>query len=143
MSEKWEADLDITPLVEKLEAVDKLRRDVEDAAKTSFNQVVGMARASYMLLNSVVKAAGGAVPATLEAIITGTISAIAIFKPLLTAAAVTPGMQIQAAIGFANLVLTFTALAAAQQKKEDIVQTISGMNGVLNGISALIGSINF
>ncbi len=143
MSEKIELDLDTRPLVEKLEAVDKLRRDVEDAAKTSFNQVVGMARASYMLLNSVVRAAGGSIPATLEAIISGTISAIAIFKPLLTAAAVTPGMQIQAAIGFANLVLTFAALSAAQQKKDEITQTISGMNGVLTGLSALIGTINF
>ena len=143
MSEKIELDLDARPLVENLEAVDKLRRDVEDAAKTSFNQVVGMARASYMLLNSVVRAAGGSIPATLEAIISGTISAIAIFKPLLTAAAVTPGMQIQAAIGFANLVLTFAALSAAQQKKDEITQTISGMNGVLTGLSALIGTINF
>jgi len=143
MSEKIQLDLDTDPLVKKLEAVDKMREGVESRAKASFNQVVGMARASYMLLNSVVRAAGGSIPATLEAIISGTISAVAIFKPLLTAAAVTPGMQIQAAIGFANIVLTFAALSAAQQKKDEITQSIRGMNGVLTGISALIGSINF
>lgn len=143
MSEKMELDIDTEPIISKLKAVDKLRQDVEGAAKASFNQVVGMARASYMLINNVVKAAGGAIPATLDAIISGTISAIAIFKPLLTAAAVTPGMQIQAAIGFANLVLTFSLLAAAQQKKDEITQTISGFSGVLTSLSAIIGMINF
>ncbi len=143
MSEKIELDIDTEPIISKLKVVDKLRQDVEGAATASFNQVVGMARASYSLINSVIKAAGGAIPATLEAIISGTISAIAIFKPLLTAAAVTPGMQIQAAIGFASLALTFAALSAAQQKKTDVQQTIAGMNGVLTGISALIGTINF
>ncbi len=143
MSEKIELDVDTEPIISKLKAVDKLRQDVEGAATASFNQVVGMARASYMLIKNVVQAAGGTIPATLEAIISGTISAIAILKPLLTATAVTPGMQAQAAIGFANLVLTFAALSAAQQKKADIQQTIAGVNGILTGISALIGTINF
>lgn len=143
MSEKIELDIDTELIIKKLEAVDKLRENVEEAAKASFNQVIGMARASHMVISNVVKAAGGAIPATLDVIISGTISALAVFKPLLTTAAVTPGMQIQAAIGFANLMFTFAALSAARQKRTAILQSITGINGILTGISAIIGTINF
>lgn len=140
LKELEHVDDKIDALEEKAEEVIE---DVENASRYSFNQVLGMARASYGLISSVVQAAGGTVSLTLHAAITGGFAMVAILKPLLAATAMTPGMQIQAALGFSSLMLTLTALMAARAKQRQISKKIRNVDMVLNSVSAIIGMINF
>jgi len=63
--------------------------------------------------------------------------------PILTAESVTPGMQVQAALGFASVATSLAAMAAAEAQQKDFSNQLRGLNMSLHGIQSLLGSFHF
>jgi hypothetical protein len=121
----------------------KVTEDVEREANISFNKVMLMARGSYMMMAGLIRASGGAVSSIFRMTVSAAISTVAVLTPLLQAEAVTPGMQIQAAIGLTNLGLATAAIIAASTKQAELSHQLMGITTSLHGISMMLGSFYF
>ncbi|MFX1371333.1 MAG: hypothetical protein ACFFCE_05690 [Promethearchaeota archaeon] len=152
MSEKVNLDVDTTVAKQKLDEVENKRQQVETATnktvqeveeKTTYayQKVLSMARSSYLAGAAFVRATGTSVSYFFTSLISAGISAISLLTPILTAEAVTPGMQIQAAIGFLNIGIATTALIAAQLEQSKIAQQLASANEGLHNIQTIISYI--
>lgn len=149
MSEKITLDVDTSEAQRKLNEVEKKRQQVESAAnktvievdkKTTFayQKVLGMARSAYLAGAAFVRATGTSVSYFFTSLISAGISAISLLTPILTAEEVTPGMQIQAAIGLINIGIATTALIAAQLQQGQIAQQLASANEGLHNIQTIL-----
>jgi len=125
---------------EKTKEVDELVEKTDEKSKETWMLAVGVAQSSWVLMDSIISAAGGTVSGILRATISGAFAAIAIMKPLLAAEAVTPGMQAFAAIGFFNIGLAIIAAIAAERQAGEIDVDISKFSRTLSSTNSWIRS---
>ncbi len=125
------------------EKAEEVIEAVETAVTISYNQVLNMARATWLMTQGVVRAAGGAISATFRMAVGTALGAISVLIPIFTAEAVTPFMQAQAALGMISIGIAIAALAAAQQEEQELALQFRGANMALHGIQSIIGSLNF
>ena len=116
---------------------------VEEESEKSYTAVIGMVHAGWLATQGMVRAAGGTISTVFRTVIGTTLGAISLLTPILTAEAVTPGMQAQAAMGFASIALALSALVAAEAQEQEFSDALRGANMALHGIQSMIGMINF
>ena len=140
---KEEIIQDLKEIKEEGKAVTKTVEKIVTEAKYSFTQIIGGVHAVWLATQGAVRAAGGSIETVFRTLIGTSLSTVAILAPLLSAQAVTPGMQIQAALGFASLGLAISALVAAEAEEKEFSDALRGANMALHGIQSFIGVFNF
>lgn len=150
ISEQIEISIDAEDLLHDLEEVDRkveqteananeVIAEVEESTRSAFTQTLNMARNAYTIGLGIVKATGVSVSYFFRSMMSAAFGAISILRPLLTAEAVTPGMQAQAIIGFAELAVAIAAVVAAQLEQSEIARGFRGAAMAISGIQSLIG----
>ena len=102
-----------------------------------------MVHAGWLTTQGLVRAAGGTIQTVFRTVVGTTLGTISVLAPLFTAMEVTPGMQIQAGIGFLSLAMSISALVAAQAQEKEFSDALRGANMALHGIQSIVGSWNF
>ncbi len=125
------------------EKAEEVIEKIDTATTASYNQVLSMARATWLMTQGLVRATGGAISATFRMAVGTVLGAISMLLPIFTAEAVTPGMQAQAALGMISIGIAAAALAAAQQEEKELALQFRGANMALHGIQSIIGVLNF
>jgi len=134
----------LNSIKEKTEKLDEIIENTNKKSSETWMLAVGVAQSSWSLLESVLSSVGIAIPGMLRATVQGAFAAINIMRPLIAAEAVTPGMQIAAGIGFANILLAIAAASTAQTAAGEIEQQMKNATGnVLADVNSLIGEFNF
>lgn len=126
---------------EKTKEVDKAVEETDKKSRKTWFLAVGVAQASWGLMDTLITSVGGTVSGVMRATIQGAFSAIAILQPILTATAVTPGMQALAAFGFFQIGLAIAAAAAAETNIGGIEQEIRGYSAGVTDINSWIRSL--
>ncbi len=151
MSEGLSVDVNIKPGLSALQRLQQksavtfnlIRKDavnVEATTAKSTRNMIGLARNAYMTLVGMSRVMGMGISTLFSTMISGVLSFASIMYPILTMESVTPGMQVQAAIGFVNLGLAITAMVLAQSKQQEAARDIQNINFMLHSISNLVGS---
>ncbi len=142
--------IDEKSIMQQLRSIEEKRKDLDNAldktkkkSKETWLLAVGVAQASWNLTTTLLEAQGVKVSALMRSAISGVFSTIAILKPILAVEAVTPGMQVAAAFGFAQIALSIVAAAAAEQEAAKIESNFQqGISGI-GAMGDFIGSFNF
>ena len=121
----------------------KIIEEVQKESQKAFRQAVSMMQSSWHALETFARIAGYSIPEITRAVVSGAFGAIKIFIPLLTAEAVTPGMQFQAALGMAQIAMTIAAAINAQREQEEQERIFNDINSAIGTINGLIGSFSF
>lgn len=146
MGEDFNLDitLDTSKAEAQLKAVEDERQATEhkvamtkQAANESFQKTLAGARLSWSLVKNISKAMGLTLDKNFELAVSMAFSTISILTPLLSAAAVTPGMQVQAALGFVELGAAIAAIVTAQDVQA--AGKIQGLGSVIGNINTMIG----
>ena len=131
--------------LEKVEArADEAEEKVEavkEVAEISFSKVMSMVHAGWLVTQGMVRAAGGTISTVFRTVVGTTLGMISMLIPILTAESVTPGMQAQAALGFASIAMATAALAAAEAEEREFSDALRGANMALHGIQSMLGMI--
>lgn len=125
---------------EIIETQEETIEEVEKKAHMSFNKVMLMARGAYMITAGIIRATGGTVSTMFRMAISAAISTAAFMYPLLTAESLTPGMQVQAAIGLINLAIAMEAIGMAARQQQELARGMMAINTTLHGMSMMLGS---
>lgn len=142
----WDASPAEETLAEVEESAERVLekvREVKEEQERSFEEVLGMMRASYMMITGVSQAMGGDLPQVFSSIFSMAISSIATYKAIAAAMAASGVGAAQASIMFASLITAIASLMTGMAGEAELSRRITGLNTSLHGISALIGSINF
>jgi len=153
MEEKIELTLNAEDLLRELEVIDEkvdeleekaseVIEEVEIATTDSYNQVLNMARASWLTFQGIVRVGGGTISSVFRMAIGTTLGMIAMLKPIVAAQATT-GDWVRAALGMTSIGLAIAATIAAQADYKKLELQIRGANMALHGIQSIIGSLNF
>ena len=97
--------------------------------------------AGWLATQGVVRAAGGTIQTVFRTVVGTALGAISVLAPIFRAMDVTPGMQIQAAIGFVSLFTSIGALIAASAEQREFSDALRGANMAMHGVQSLIGSL--
>lgn len=116
---------------------------VDKEISATYLKTVNLARNAYTIGLGLVKAGGGSVSYFFRSMISAAFGAIAILTPLIAAEAVTPGMQIQAALGSIELGVAIAATIAATIEQSEIARGLRGAAMSLGAIQSLIGSLDY
>ena len=156
MSEKEKKvtlEINADELIKALTEVDEKRKKIEEASKKTisfvkaeskitFGKVLQIAKTSWYIIDNLLQSMGSAVSAQFRLAINAAFSTIAIMRPIIAAEAVTPGMQIQAAIGMMQIGLALNAIQSAQAREAGMGEMFDTMH-MLRGIDTLIGYLEF
>jgi len=126
---------------EKTKEVDDLVEKTGKKSKATWRLSVGVAQASWVLMDTLLSAAGVTISGIMRATISGAFAAIAIMEPILAATAVTPGMQFVAGIGFFQIALAIAAAHAAQIKSQDIETQLTTFKSGIGDVSSWVNSM--
>lgn len=155
MSEKIEITISAEEILRVLASTNDAIEDTEDnlldmtknvviATQKSFNEVMGMMRASYMMITGVSQAVGGTLSQVFASMFEIAISAIGTYQAIAAAMAATgPAGWIQAGIMTTSLLVAGINLATLAEGQSELSRRISGLNMSLHGISSMIGEVNF
>jgi len=154
MSENIQLTVDVSRGNEALDALDKridaivakeneVIQTTEKASRISFNRVLGMARLGWTMTDQIMQAMGINIGPYWRMIIQSALSTVSILTPLLSATALTPGMEFQAAMGFAELGFAITAIVQAQLGQQQAAQQSAETGRALFTIGNFINSISF
>lgn len=139
----WDASAAEETTTEVLEEAEKALekvREVKEEQETSFNEVLGMMRASYMMVTGLSQALGGSLPQIFSSIFSVAISTIATYKAIATAMMASGVGAVQAGIMFASLVVAIRSLVATMTQQPELAKRMSGLNTALHGISMSIST---
>lgn len=153
LGEEFKVDVDTTEADQKIDQLNdkientkenllKTSQEVEEKTQESFNEVMGMMRASYMVLTGVGQAVGATMGQIFSSIFSITISTIQTFQAI-AAAIAAGGGWVQAALMTSSLVTAIINLTAAMSGQEELSARVSGFNTMLQGIGGLLDSMNF
>ena len=154
MSERIEITLTAEELFRYLEEVDQRVQETEENAEivleavkedssAAFNQVLSMARGSYLLSLGMVKAMGGSVTYMFRSMISGMFATISALKAVALGKAMTTMDWISFAMEMGQLGLALTATVLAEQGQMAAGRAIMGAKMSLMGLSQLIGVMSF
>lgn len=117
--------------------------EVDERSAESFMQVLSMARSAYTVGLGLIKMGGESISYFFRSMMSAAFGAIAILKPLLSAEAMVPGMQVTAALGLFELGVAVAAMVAAEMERTDIARGFRGAAMSLGALSQLIGDFYF
>jgi hypothetical protein len=131
-----------------LEQVEQKREEVEEKAvktvafvdktsKGAYRRALTMARGVWQITETVLSAAGVSMSYQFKALMSAAFGTISVLIPLLTATALTPGMQWNAALGFAELGLALQALTQTQQQQEENENMMRAGMSILNSVQMM------
>jgi len=154
LSEKVNLEVDTTEAERKIEALRdnveatetklvQMGNEVEKQTEQSFNEVLGMMRASYAMVSGIAQATGGNMAAIFSSMYSVAISVIGTYQSIAAAIALTPGGQLQAALMSMSLISAIASLVATMTGQEELARRVAGLNSALHGIGSMIGVINF
>lgn len=121
----------------------KILAEIEKKRRKSFNHVLNMARASYLIGIGVVKAMGISVPYMFRSMISASFATIAALKAVALGKAMTTMDWISFAMEMGQLGLATAATVAAQVGQQEIGRSLMGAKMSLMGISTLISNLYF
>lgn len=127
----------------EIEEKQELLKDLEDESEITFSKVLSMAHAGWLATQGIVRAAGGTIQTVFRTVVGTALGTIAVLAPLFTAMEVTPGMQVQATLGFMSLITSLAALDAATREEKEFSDALRGANMALHGIQSLLGVFDF
>lgn len=141
-------------LMKDLDQVDQQREQVEENTKRTisfvdrstrqvYQSVLRMGRASWQIMDTVLSAMGITVDYTFRAIMSAAFGVAQVLIPIFTAESITPGMQVQAALGFLELGMAMAALGQSQQQQAESQQMYSASLSVINSIQMFVGRSHF
>ncbi len=133
----------ITEVNEQVEKTLEKVKNLKKEQKKSFNEVMGMMRASYMMVSGLSQVLGGSLPQVFSSMFSVAISTIATYKAIAAAMAASGVGTIQAIVMFASLITALFNLSAAMTGQTELSDRIGGLNTTIHGISSIIGSLNF
>lgn len=117
-----------------------LAEDVVTQTQKSYNEVMGMMRASYMMITGVSQAIGGTLSQVFSSMFSIALSAIGTYQSIATAMAATgPAGWIQAGIMATSLIVAGINLATLAEGQTELSRRITGLNMSLHSISSMIG----
>ena len=128
----------------KNEKISKNIDENEKRTKESFNEVIGMMRASYMMVTGVADVIGkdmGQIFSAIYAVASGTIQTSAAIAAALAASG--PVGWIQAGLMGMSLTVASVSLVGVMSGQKDLAQKISGFNTILQGFGGMIDSMSF
>lgn len=141
-----EAERKVDELDNKIENTKEKLIDMGDAVeketKESFNQVMGMMRASYMMVSGLSQAIGGSLGQIFSAMYSVAVSTIMTYKAIAAAIAASGVGAVQAGLMFASLVTALVQMGALMAGQNEIARRVSGLNMALHGIGGMISSFS-
>ena len=154
MSEKIEITLTAEELFRYLEEVDQrvqeteenaieVIEDVEEKSGDAFNQVLTMARGSYLLALGTVKAMGGSVTYMFRSMVSGMFATISALKAVALGKAMTTMDWVSFAMEMGQLGLAMAATILAEEGQMAAGRGIMGAKMSLMGLSQLIGVMSY
>ena len=154
MSEKIEITLTAEELFRYLEEVDQrvketeenaieVIEDVEEKSGDAFNQVLTMARGSYLLALGTVKAMGGSVTYMFRSMVSGMFATISALRAVALGKAMTTMDWVSFAMEMGQLGLAMAATILAEEGQMAAGRTIMGAKMSLMGLSQLIGVMSY
>lgn len=156
MGERIEITINAEEALRALEHIDAKIEDTEDQlidmaenvvkqTQESFNEVMGIMRASYMMVTGVSQAIGGNMSQIFSSMFSVALSSIGTYKAIAAALMVSPipGARIEAALMFSSLTAALFNLGAAMTGQEELSRRISGLNTAIHGIGSIIQGAYF
>ena len=131
---------DIAKVDEQRKKLEEKLEETGEKTKDTWMIAVGVAQASWNLMDGILTAAGVTISGVTRAVIQGAFSAVQIFTPIITAAAVTPGMQILAAIGAVQIGLAIAAAVAAEREQKEVQTGLTVASGMISNVVSFAGS---
>lgn len=117
--------------------------DVERATKDSFNEVMGMMRASYAMVSGITQAIGGKMSSIFSSMFSIGIAAIGTYQAVAAAIAASGVGLPQALLMTASLVTASAQLVSLMTGQDELSRRVAGLNTALHGIGSMIGVIGF
>lgn len=119
-------------------------KNVEEETAKSFQEVIGMMRASYMMVTGVAGVIGkdmGQIFSAMYAVASGAIQTSAAIAAALAASG--PAGWIQAGLMGMSLAVASISLVGVMSGQKDLAQKISAFNMILQGFGGMIDSMSF
>lgn len=123
-------------------AVDTIRKIDEEQTK-AFMTAVSQMQSVWHATERIFSTLGMAFPKIMRTIISGSFAAIKTITAVLTAAELTPGMQIQATLGLIQIGFSMAAAIAAQKEEKIAQERFNDVNSILGTVNGLIGSFSW
>lgn len=95
-----------------------------------------------MMISGVMQTIGGSMSQAFTAMYSIATSAISLYSMIGTAAAATPGGQVQAALIGASMITALIQLGAVQTGQADLARSVGGLNMALHGLGSMIISFS-
>lgn len=154
MSETIELVIDIEELRRELQEVNQdventkenateVIGEVEEKSGAAFNEVLTMARGSYLIGLGMVKAMGGSVTYMFRSMVSGMFATIQALKAVALGKAMTTMDWVSFAMEMGQLGLAMAATVLAEQGYMDIGRGVMGAKMSLMGLNQLIGVMSF
>lgn len=154
MSENIELIIDIEELRRQLQEVNQEVEDtkenavevieeVEESSGAAFNQVLTMARGSYLLALGTVKAMGGSVTYMFRSMVSGMFATISALRAVALGKAMTTMDWVSFAMEMGQLGLAMAATILAEQGQMAAGRAIMGAKMSLMGLNQLIGVLSY
>ena len=154
MGESIELVIDVEELRRQLQEVNQEVEDtkensidvieeVKESSAAAFNQVLSMARGSYLLALGTVKAFGGSVTYMFRSMVSTAFATIAALKAISLGKAMTTQDWFSFGMEMMQLGLATAATIAAEQGQMAVGRSLMGAKMSLMGLSQLIGVMSF
>ena len=130
---------------EEAERTEAIVEEVQDEAKKSFSQVLGIVHAGWLATQGVVRAMGGSISTVFRTLVGTGLGAIQTLQPILKAAlhgglaTMSPYMIAQASLGLLSMGAAISALVAYEAEEKEFSDALRGANMALHGVSAMLG----
>lgn len=121
--------------------VDQMIEATGQKSEETWLMAVGVAQASWTLIDSITSAMGLTLSHTMRAVIQGAFTTINVLTAIATATALTPGMQIAAGFSFAAIALAISSAVAADIAASQIETDIRSGSAILNDIGNILGAL--
>ena len=116
--------------------------DVKKQADISFNEVMGMMRASYMMVSGIAQVMGGTLGQIFQSIYGVAVAAIGTYQAIAAAMAASGVGAFQAALMINSLLAAIVSLVGVSTGQEELSRRMSGLNMAIHGISGMISSFS-
>lgn len=141
--------VDETTIMKQLENIEQKTKEVDRAIEETGKKsedtwllAVGVAQASWGLIDSITSAMGVTMSHTMRSVIQGAFSSITLLTSIATAMEITPGMQVAAGFSFAAIAVSIGAAISADIQAGQIERDIQSGGAILGDISNFIGAFD-
>ena len=125
------------------EKADQIIDEVDKRTADSFDQVLNMARSSYLIGMGMVKAMGGSISYMFRSMVSAMFTSIHALKALALGKAMTTQDWFSFAMEMGQLGLAISATIAADMDQQALGRRVMGAKMSLMGLQSMIGAIGF